>query len=356
MRILVITNYWKNSPGGGIKTYLINLVDELKKRENSAVNVVFREGEDRENYKIEGNKLLFSIKSFFVLNKVKPDLVLSQGNWYNLLGAYMYKKLHSCIVIHTFHTEPVNKLSLFGKLFMEFLLNRCDYVTFVSRGLENKTDELWKLNFKSKRAITYAGINHKEVSDIDIKKFSEKFDVKNDQIVLLALGLTALNYKAAGVKILVKAVQILRNKYPKIVLLLTREGLYSNELKEFVRSEGVQNHVIFTGDIDNSYVPLKICNIYTHITLGEGGLSLALLEAMVLGKPIIATSVGGIPEVIEDNINGLLVKPDPEIVAEKIEELIKNKEFAQRLGENAKKTVEERFTWKISVDNLLKLT
>src|SRR5574341_416014 len=314
MRISIITNYWKNSPGGGIKTYLINLVNELKKRENFSVNVIFREGEDPENYKIAENKLLFSVKSFFVLKKIKPDLVLSQGTWYCLLAGYLCKMLYGSILIHTFHTEPESKLPLFRKLFMEFLLNRCDYVTFVSRGLENKTDGVWKLNLSSKRAITYAGINHKEVSDIDIKKFSEKFNVKNDQIVLLALGLTALSYKAEGVKILIKAVKILKNKYPKLVLVLTREGLYSNELKEFVRRENVQDYVIFTGDIDDPYVPLNICDIYTHISLGEG-LPVALLEAMVMGKPIIATSVGGIPEAIEDNINGLLVEPDPEIVA-----------------------------------------
>lgn len=355
MKILVITNYWKMSPGGGVRTYIVNLVQELKKR-GDFMNVVFKEGEDSENYKIDGNKILFSIKSFFVLKKIKPDLILSQETWYCLLPGYIYKKLYRTKLIHTFHTEEDKKLSFFGKLFMELLLSQCDYVTFVSRGLENKIDDVWKLNFKSKRAITYAGVNYNEVLNDDIKKFTEKYNIKNDNIVLLALGLTALKYKAEGVKILVKAVQILRNKYPKIVLILTREGLYSNELKEFVKREGVQNHVIFTGDIDNPYVPLKICNIYTHITLGEGGLSLALLEAMIMGKPIIATPVGGIPEVIEDNINGLLVDPIPETIAIEIEKLIKNRELSSKLGKNAKKTVEERFTWKISVDNFLNLT
>jgi glycosyltransferase involved in cell wall biosynthesis len=355
MRIAVITNYWKNSQGGGVKTYLINLVDEFKKRENVTVNVVFEKGEDPENCKID-SKLSFAFKSYFVLKKIKPNLILSQGTWYCLLAGYIYKSLHNSILIHTFHTEPESNLSFFGKLFMDFLLNRCDYVTFVSCGLENKIDEMWKLNFRSKRAITYAGVNPKEVSDNDINNFCEKFNLKNDQIVLLAQGLTQFCCKAEGAKILIKAIQILKNKYPEIVLVLTKEGRYSNELKELVRNESVQKHVIITGDIDNPYVPLKLCNIYTHITLCEGGLSIALLEAMVTGKPIIATPVGGIPEVLEDNINGLLVEPYPEMLAEKIDKLIENREFADKLGENAKKTVEERFTWKISADNFLKLT
>ena len=75
-------------------------------------------------------------------------------------------------------------------------------------------------------------------------------------------------------------------------------------------NESVQNTVIFTGDIDNPYASLKICNIYTHISLCEG-LPLALLEAMVMGKPIIATPVGGIPEVVVPEETGLLVPIKP---------------------------------------------
>lgn len=358
MKVSVTTSFWKNSSGGGIKTYLTNLVDELKKRGNIEVSVVFNEGEDPENYKIYGNKFLFSIKSFFVLEKIRPDVIHSQETWYCLLPGYIYKKLHGSTLVHTFHTDftpmPDKKLSLIGRLFMSFLLNGCNYVTFVSKGLENKIDQGWKLNFNSKRAVTYAGINHDKVSNGEINKFTEKFGIKNGSIVLLALGLTQLSYKAEGAKILIKSVRILKNKHPEIILVLTRDGIYSDRLKEFAIIEGVGERVIFTGDIEDPNIPLSLCDIYTHITLGEG-FGLAVLEAMSIGKPIIATSVGGIPEMIEDGINGLLVKPDAEMVAEKIEKFIEDKKLARQLGENAKKIVEEKFTWKISVDNFLKL-
>jgi glycosyltransferase involved in cell wall biosynthesis len=157
--------------------------------------------------------------------------------------------------------------------------------------------------------------------------------------------MTALPYKAEGLKLLIRAVRILRETYPNIMLIATREGKYSDEVKAFAREMGVEDQVIFTGDVENPFVPLKMCDLYTHITLGEGGVSVALLEAMAMGKPIVATSVGGIPEAITDGENGLLVAPDAEQIAEKINLLLRNREYAKRLGRCAKKTVEERFTW-----------
>jgi glycosyltransferase involved in cell wall biosynthesis len=120
--------------------------------------------------------------------------------------------------------------------------------------------------------------------------------------------------------------------------------------------EGVSENIIFTGDIDDPNVPLQICDIYTHTPLGEGGVSLAVLEAMAIGKPIIATSVGGIPEIIEDGINGLIVQPEVDQIAQKIDYLLENKDLAAKLGENAQNKVKSKFNWRISADKFLSLS
>lgn len=328
-------------------------MDALKKKDFK-VSVIFLEGADLENYKIKSSRFLFPIKAFLILIKIKPEVVHSQGTWYCLLSAVAYKKLYGCKLIHTFHTEPIKELPIVFKAFFQYLLFQCDCVTFVSKGLEEKIGKIYGLGFGN-TAITHAGVETRDVSEDDVKEFRRKFNIKDGSKILLALGLTSLSYKAEGAKILMRAVLKLKDKYPDIVLILTKESFYSNDLKKFAKDQSISDNIIFTGNLTNPFVPLSLCDIYTHITLGEGGVSLAVLEAMAMGKPIIATQIGGIPEAIENGKNGILVESDVDKIAEKIECLLEKKQFAEELGRNAKKTAEEEFTWDRSSQKFIQI-
>ncbi|MBA7480154.1 D-inositol-3-phosphate glycosyltransferase [subsurface metagenome] len=356
MKIALITNYWKNSDGGGIKTYLMNLVDALQNK-GADVSVLFREGDDPEHFCGGKNKITFSFACYRQLQQIRPEVIHSQGTWYCLLPGVLYKKLHGCTLVHTFHTEPDTKLPLPAKVFFQSLLNACDCVTFVSKKLQERVGEVDGLSF-SKTAITYAGVRPSEVSEGEVKRFHEQYGISESAVVLLANGMTAHPYKAEGLKLQIRAVRILRETYPNILLIATREGKYSEEVKAFAREVGVEEQVVFTGDVENPFVPLKMCDLYIDIPrlvkgVYEGGVSMALLEAMVMGKPIVATSIGGIPEAITDGENGLLVAPEVEQVALKIDLLLRDREYAEELGRCAKKTVEERFTWEQAAERFL---
>ncbi len=264
----------------------------------------------------------------------------------------LYKKIRGCTLVHTFHTEPVRRLPLLGRMFFLYLLNTCDWVTFVSKGLQKKIEEIDGFSFP-RTAITYAGVKAGEVTDDEIRQFCERYRIGEDAIVLLAQAFTAHKLKVEGLKILIRSIGFLREKYPNILLIATREGKYSNELKHFTRELGLEKHVIFTGDVENPFVPIVLCNVFIFPWLGMSGVGIALLEAMSMGKPIIATSVGGIPEAIIDGENGLLLEPIAEKIAEKIDFLLKNKEYAEKLGENARRTAEERFSWEQTIKKLI---
>jgi glycosyltransferase involved in cell wall biosynthesis len=352
-RIAIVTSYWKNSDGGGIRTYLTNLVYGLESKGLHPC-VLFREGFDPENYFINGNKIIFAIKSFLILKDIKPNIIHCHATWYCLLPGVIYKNLYGCKLFYTFHTQPVVALSLPSKLIFKYLLNNCDNVTFVSNGLKKKIEHIYNLKF-NKFAITYAGVhNSLNPSTADQFAFKNKYNIKNKSIILLALGLTALSYKAEGLKLLIQSVKKLKKLYPNIVLIATRQGCYLEQLKQFVDKEELNENIIFTGDIDDPNVPLSICDIYTHISFGEG-LPLALLEAMSFGKPIIATSAGGIPEVIHDGENGFLVEGNIDDIVEKIVILLENRDLSRKLGYNAKKTIDEKFNLTASVDKICNL-
>lgn len=352
MKIAIISNYWKNSDGGGIKTYLVNLVTELQRR-GIEVKVLFRDGTDPLNFQGGTNKMWFSWSCFNQLLKIRPDVIHSQGAWYCLLPGFLYKKINKCTLIHTFHTEPSEKLPGYAKFFFQRLLNGCDNVTFVSNRLKNRIEEVDGLKFK-KTAITYAGAIANAVSNDEIQAFRKKFAIKQDRIVLLASGMTALPYKAQGLKILLQSMVYLKKIYPNVVLIITSKGRYYEELQIFSNELCVMDNVVFTGYLNDPFVPLQLCDIYTHITLGDG-LPLALLEAMAIGKPIIATPIAGIPEVIVCGQNGILVEPNEKMIVDKLVLLIENRGLRETMGRNAKMTIQDKFTWEKSADNFIKL-
>jgi hypothetical protein len=118
MKVAIATNYWKKSEGGGVKNYLINLVDELNRRDDFEISVLFRQGEDYDNYKIEGNKLLFSIKSFF-------KFLLNETSIINLEFSCKDTVITSSSILIEFTIPFVSNSTLLFLLFfvLKFILN-----------------------------------------------------------------------------------------------------------------------------------------------------------------------------------------------------------------------------------------
>ncbi len=353
MKVAVLTNYWKESDGGGIKSYLIGLVNELKRR-NLQVTVVFREGSDPQNIQLKTNKFTFPLKALIKLIKIKPDVIHTHGDWYCLFPGVLLKKIYGTRLIHTFHTEPSKdkELSLFGKAYLQWLIKNCNCVTFVSKGLEKKINEQWGLIFNNTE-ITYAGVKAKRIAEGAKKDFCKKFLIENRWPILLLQAFTSNKLKAEGAQLAMLVCKVLKERYPQVVLLVTRKGIYQNDLQKFAEMEGVIDNVVFTGDLEDAFVPLDICDIFLHPWLGGGGVSIVLLEAMSMGKPIVATYVGGVPEAIRNMENRILVEPDVKKISEKIEYLIELPDIAQKIGNNARETVENEFTWIIAVNKFI---
>jgi L-malate glycosyltransferase len=351
MKIAFITNYWKNSGGGGVENFLVNLVDAMRSK-GIYTSVLYREGNDLEQFYGGRNKFIFSLTCYMQLRKVRPEVIHSQGTWYCLLPGVLYKKLHGCVLVHTFHTES-EKLPRLSKVIFQSLLKVCDCVTFVSKSIRKQMIEVNGYSFH-KTAITYAGVRIREVTDDEVERFREQFVIGEGAIILLAQAMTSNPLKVEGLKQLIMAVRKLRENYPDIVLIITRKGKYSDIVKAFVSEVGVEEQIVMTEDVKNPFVPLKISDLYTHITLMDG-VPLALLEAMSMGKPIVATPMGGVPEVITDGENGVLVAPDAEQIANKIDFLLRNRAYAEGLGICAKRTVEENFTWELATEHFLSI-
>lgn len=113
------------------------------------------------------------------------------------------------------------------------------------------------------------------------------------------------------------------------------EGDLRQELEQQIKSAGLQNDFILLGVKNNPYSYIKGCDLYVHATEFEGK-SIALQEAQVLGKPILATDCSGNREQIENGTDGILCELDPGQVCEKLLYMINNPKKCKGYGENAK--------------------
>lgn len=150
-----------------------------------------------------------------------------------------------------------------------------------------------------------------------------------------------------GHRYLIEAAQLVLSQWPDVTFVMVgsekkREDL--EHLKELARRLRIQDRVIFTGFRQDVFQVMSTFDVFALPSLWEG-LGIALLEAMALGKPVVGTKVGGIPEVIDDGENGFLIEPsNPQQLAEKILELLRNETLRNQMGQNGMQKVRNRFS------------
>ena len=142
---------------------------------------------------------------------------------------------------------------------------------------------------------------------------------------------------------LLKAAQSMLRQDPFITFLLVGQGPLQEDIKAHARSLGIDSNVIFTGFRDDVPELLAASDSFVLSSLYEG-LPVSLLESMAVGTPVVATRVGGIPEVITDAVEGFLVEPlHPEQLSEKLLALLHSSGLQHRFSANAKERVRKQF-------------
>jgi glycosyltransferase involved in cell wall biosynthesis len=147
-----------------------------------------------------------------------------------------------------------------------------------------------------------------------------------------------------GLFYLIEAAALIPNIQAGIRIVIVGDGECRNSLEEQVRRLGLQNRIQFVGFQNTPAEFLREFDIFVLPSLSEG-LSSAILTAMATSLPVVATDVGGIPELIYHGQNGLLVPPgNAAALAEAIMNLVDDDEKAVRMGRKGRELLEERFT------------
>jgi glycosyltransferase involved in cell wall biosynthesis len=158
------------------------------------------------------------------------------------------------------------------------------------------------------------------------------------------IGSVAALVPHKGQRHLVEAAQLVVREVPDARFVILGEGELREQLERQVRDHHLEKHVFLPGFRTDVLGCIKGFDVFAMSSVTEG-LGTSLLDAMACSKPIVATSVGGIPEVVVDGENGLLVAPrNHAAMADAIVRLLTDEGLRSRLGEAGLARVRERFT------------
>ena len=178
----------------------------------------------------------------------------------------------------------------------------------------------------------------REVSDSAAAEAAEELGIGADTPVV---GTVARLEEQKGITHFLNAVPAVKEECPDVKVLIVGDGTLRGALEEEARQLGIADNVIFTGERRDVPRLYKLMDVKVISSIYEGT-TLTVFEAMATGTPVVATTVDGVEEVIEDGATGMLVPPkDAASIAEVVTDLLTNPDRAQRLSERAEQAVKQ---------------
>lgn len=274
-----------------------------------------------------------------IIKNEKPDL-LHAHIWNPMACKYIFlsKKISKLPLVITEH-DPFS-LGFVKKLYKKWAIRLADQIITVSDANRKLMLELYPF-VKEKITTVHNGISLKinPISNEQKKRIKKDiFKASDHNQILLAV---ATLHPRKGLKYLIKAFQKIHNKKPSTRLIIAGEGPERVILEKLISNLGLVNKVMLLGQRDDINKLMQSADLFILPSLKEA-FGLVIIEAFATGLPVIATEVGGIPEIIINQKNGLLIKPANRFAIEKaIEKLLRHPQLAQTLAKNAKITLKE---------------
>ena len=280
-----------------------------------------------------------------VLRENAVDVLHTHGGIAGFYGRLAARKAGTPVVVHTVHgihyLHYRNPAACRAFILLERRLSRTtDAVIFVSVADMERAARL-RLACPPKARLIRNG-----VPPVETGRLREPAAVRaelgaTDRPLVVAISRL---HRQKGVSHLLRAVPFVRREVPQARFVVAGGGPLTERLGDLVGDLKLEDSVALLGERRDALDILAAADLFVLPSLWEG-LPYVLVEAAALGKPIVATDIDGIREVISSGANGLLVRPkDPAALASALIFLLKDKAFAAGLGEAARKDIPPRFS------------
>jgi len=313
--------------------------------------------------------LLFNYKFVWharsILKKERPALLYQRHSFMTVSGLALKILLRTPLVLEYNGSEPWVREKWGGKLFLKHLaylmesiaIKNADFVAVVSEVLR---DELLERGVDAHRIIL-------NPNGVDINKFTAALDggavrktlgLENKKVV----GFVGSFGPWHGVEVLARAIKAALQQEPSLHFLIIGDGALRPEVERIIGEENVAHAVTLTGIIPHHQTPtyLAACDILVspHVPNSDGtkffGSPTKIFEYMAMGKPIIASNLEQIGQLLQHEETALLVTPgNIKELSQTIADVARNLSERKHLGLRARNTVEQSYTWKHNAERVM---
>ncbi|MAG28845.1 hypothetical protein CL632_01715 [bacterium] len=314
---------------GGAQRYIYDLATNLDKSQYN-IHIATGNGNGELIDRLKAQKLptysikhlirsispISDIKAYFEIKKliteVKPDVVHLNSSKAGVLGSMAAKSLKVPKIIYTVHgfvfNEPMSPIKKW--IYKKAELINAKRVHKMIAVSEFDKQEGFKIGIDENKITTIHNGIDANISFIDRVEARAKLNISNQYKLI---GCIANFYRTKGLDILIAAMANINAQ-----LIIIGDGMLRKQLRGQIKKLHLSNKVFLAGSIPNANKYLKAFDLFVLASRKEG-LSYTILEAASAAIPIVATKVGGTPEIIQDNINGYLAEPEnPKDLAQKI--------------------------------------
>ena len=340
VQLATTASYLVAQPGVEMKAVLFNdgrLADELR-RLGIDVTVI-------DETRLDSLAIIVRLTRFLIEHRI--DLVHTHRNKDTVLGTVAAKLAGVPHLVRTVHglREPLTgwnriKYAAYERLDTAMLRWCADRVIAVSNRM---TGALVSDGFKSSLVTTiHNGIDLGNVSSRrGQEEMKRDLGLDVDDIVIGTAGRLS---PVKGHDTFLRAARLILDQEPRARFVIAGDGPLEHALQAQSSRLGLGDACVFLGARHDVTDVMAAMDVFVLPSVNEG-LPMAILEAMTLAKPIVASNVGGLPEVIRHRVSGLLVPPgDDHAFASACVELARNREWAAQLGAEARRTVESEFS------------
>jgi len=288
-----------------------------------------------------------AVKDFFylkkLLRKTKPDLL--QGTHVQSMGFLCALTGYRPFLLAPFGSDVLvnpQQKKLY-RIIARYTLKRADTILCNSESMKQAVLKL--IDYPADDIVAFPwGIYHDQFNpEVDGSEIRKRLGWGDNKIIIMTRFFTWVY----GIEYFLESIPAIVKAEPDARIIMCGDGPLGNKFKNYVKRAGLTDYVHFAGRVPNTELPqyLAAADIYVSSSLSDGT-SIALIEAMACGLPVVMTDVASNLEWVIDGVNGFIVpRRDNRIIAEKIIELLGNEKLRKSFGAENIRIARERGNW-----------